>query len=100
MKTSHALDAMYKVMTAKGNQYNKISTDATGAFQNNFHSTFSNNPMHLQYRNLGNHPSFFSSTAKVPPNKKITSNLQKYSLTAEACSHDSEFEVTVENLLM
>jgi len=32
--------------------------------------------------------------------KKIRSNLQKYSPTSEACSHVSEFEVILENLLM
>lgn len=66
MKTSRALDAVHKVITAKGIQYNKISTDAAGAFQNNFRSTFSSNPMRLQYRKLYNYPSLFSFTAKVP----------------------------------
>jgi len=44
MKASHAFDAVYKVFTAKGIQYNKISTDAARVFQNNFHSIFSNAP--------------------------------------------------------
>lgn len=57
MKTSFALDAVHKVITAKGTQYNKISPDAAGAFQNNFCSTFSSNLMRLQYRKLCNYPS-------------------------------------------
>lgn len=69
MKTSHALDAMHKVITAKGIQYDKISADAAGAFQNVFHPTFPSNLMCLQYQKLCNHSSFFSSTAKVPLKK-------------------------------
>lgn len=49
MKTSRDFDAVHKIIIAKGNQHNKTSTDAAGAFQNNFHSTLSSDTMHLQY---------------------------------------------------
>lgn len=91
MKTSHVLYAMYKVITAKGIQYDKTTTDAAGAFQNNFHSRFYSDLMCLQYHKLCNRSCFFPSTTKAPLKKKnIRSNLKKYSLTSEGCSHFSE----------